>query len=68
VRGNNARGVFGRDDELAIEWRNGEQSYEAVFGPHRDPSADRSLAPFLKQNVASPEMTERAVEEWRRGP
>lgn len=69
VRGNNAREVLGRETEQMIVWRNGSNTYEVVFGPADRPvSAFRSLAPYVRWDAASPEVSREQVEAFRRGP
>lgn len=68
VRGNNSLGVYGKDDESAIYWRNGTPSFEIVFGPaDREVSTYRSLAPYVAADVASPTVTKEQIDAWRRG-
>jgi hypothetical protein len=69
VRGNNSLGVCEKGDQRVIFWRNGTSSFEAVLGPeNREVSTYRSIAPYVRADVASPEMTEAEIEAWRRGP
>lgn len=69
VRGNNAKAVLGNGDSTMVVWRNGSRYYEVVFGPEGRPASSfRSLAAYMREDVASPEMSEREIQAWRRGP
>jgi hypothetical protein len=69
VRGNNSLGIYVKDGQRVIYWRNGTPSFEIVFGPEdRAVSTYRSLAPYVRADVASPEVTEAEIKAWRRAP
>jgi hypothetical protein len=67
VRGNNALGVYAKDDQQQIVWRNGTLSFEVVLGDaDREASSFRSLEPYVGADVSSPEVSKEAIDAWRR--
>ena len=69
VRDNNSLGVYAKGDQRVIYWRAGTSPLEAVLGSgNRAASTYRSIAPYVRANVASPEMTEAEIRAWRRSP
>ncbi len=64
VRSNNANGVYGKEDQRVIFWKNGLQYFEVVFGEHTDQHFD-SIAASFGADVSSPEKTEADVAAWK---
>ena len=66
VRGDNAKGVFSKDNKRAVFWRNGERFYEAVVARSGAAEKDfRLIAPYLERDVASPEKNEAKIKAWK---
>jgi hypothetical protein len=66
VRGNNAKGVFGKDNRRAIFWRNGERFYEAVFARSGASEKDfKSITAYLEKDISSPAKSEAEIRAWK---
>jgi hypothetical protein len=66
IRGNNAKGVFGKDNRIAIFWRNGERFYEAVFARSGAAEKDfKSIAAYLEKDISSPAKSEAEIRAWK---
>jgi hypothetical protein len=68
VRGNNGKGAFAKDERRAIFWRNGDRHYEMVFARAAAAGKDfQSIAPYLEEDVASPEKSKAEIKAWKEG-
>lgn len=64
VRSHNAEGVFAKEDQRVIFWKNGLQYFEAVFADNPESRAS-SIADSFGADVASPEMSKSEIDEWK---
>jgi hypothetical protein len=67
IRSNNAKGVYGKENQQMIVWKNGVQHFEVVFGMTEEQSFP-SFAKSFGENVASPEWSAEEINAWKNKP
>jgi hypothetical protein len=66
IRDNNSKGVFANGDHRAIFWENGQKFYEIVLADTEwNAAAPKSIAPYLEEDVASPEKSPAEIKAWK---